>query len=243
MSYSCFARFYDSLMSDTDYDAIAQRYLLLAEKCGITGGTLADLGCGTGEMCGRFVRRGFDVIGVDISEDMLSRAAAKENGAQYVCQDIARLDLGCEVDIIASSLDCLDHLGGEEEVRKTFERAASSLRKGGAFIFDVNTIYKHREVLGSNAFVFENDEVFCVWQNFYNEEDNSVDISLDFFVNTQGGSYERYCEDFTERAYPLANIEKWLEQAGFEVVGVYDGLTERRADENCERALFLAVRK
>ena len=116
------------------------------------------------------------------------------------------------------------------------------MNKGGAFAFDVNTIYKHKCVLADNAFVYETDDLFCVWQNNYNESDNSVDISLDFFEE-EDGVYYRSGESFTERAYELSVFERLLYETGFELVGVFDDLTTEPIKSDSERAVFLAKKK
>lgn len=246
MSYSCFAKFYDLLTDNAEYSNAAERYAAIAEKYGKGSGRAVDLGCGTGSLTLEIAKRGYEVIGVDISSDMLSYAYNKalESGAdvRFICQDMTKLELGEGADVIFSYLDCLNHLPSAQAMKQTFARCAMHLESGGLLIFDVNTIYKHREILAENAFVFERDEVFCTWQNFYNEEDGSVDMLLDFFEETEDGRYERYSEEFTEAAYPLEDIARWLGEAGFEVLGVYDGMSDIPAEENSERAVFCARR-
>lgn len=244
MSYSYFAKVYDLLTDNAEYAKAAERYVALAARYGKGSGRAVDLGCGTGSLSVELCRLGYDVIGVDISPDMLShaynKAADKKLPIQFVCQDMTELELGGKVDVIFSYLDCIDHLPSMSEVKRTFERCAMHLDEGGLFIFDVNTVYKHREILSDNVFVFEREGLFCIWQNFYNEENDSVDILLDFFEETDDGRYERYSEEFTERAYILGDISRRLEEAGFEVLGVYDEMTDAPASENSERAVFCA---
>ena len=115
------------------------------------------------------------------------------------------------------------------------------MNKGGAFAFDVNTIYKHQNVLADNVFVYEPENLYCVWQNSFNAADNSVDISLDFFEE-EDGVYYRSSENFTEKAYELSDIRLWLEESGFEVVGVFDDLTTDEVKPQSERAVFLFLR-
>ncbi len=243
-NYSAFARFYDELTENVDYNAIAKRYAQLARKYGRFG-LAADLGCGTGSLTSALADLGAEVIGIDISDDMLSVASSKTEGKkiQLVRQDITKLDLGGCVDLIVSSLDCLNHLINYAHVGRVFDRSASFLESGGLLIFDMNTIKKHREILADNCFVFETDKVFCCWQNFYEQTDHSIEIQLDFFEKRSGGVYNRYSESFVEKAYPIEDVKNRLKDAGFEVVGVFDGLTENPADENCERALFCCVKK
>jgi len=245
--YSHFARFYDLLQSDVNYDEIAGFYSCLIKRYGKTGGTLLDLGCGTGSLSERMCEKGYDVIGVDLSSEMLSVAynkmCEKELEIQYVCQDMTSLELYGTVDVMVSALDCLNHLDGEKAVKKTFAKAFEYLEQGGLLIFDVNTAYKHKELLGDNVYVFEQEGLFCCWQNFYNEDDDSVDICLDFFEEQEDGSHLRFSEEFTEKAYPLDSISEWLTEAGFELIGMYDGFSDTPADELCERAVFCARKK
>ena len=244
MSYSYFAKVYDRLTDNAEYALVAERYAALAAQYGKGSGAAVDLGCGTGSLSVELSGFGYDVIGVDISPDMLShaynKAADRNMPIQFVCQDMTALELGGKVDVIFSYLDCINHLPSADDVKKTFGRCAMHLDEGGLLIFDVNTVYKHREILADNAFIFQLDEVLCTWQNFYNEEDNSVDMLLDFFEEQADGRYERYSEDLTETAYPLDDIAKWLSEAGFEVLGVYDEMTDAPASENSERAVFCA---
>jgi hypothetical protein len=108
----------------------------------------------------------------------------------------------------------------------------------GLFMFDVNTIYKHRQVLGDNTFVLEEEGVYCVWQNFYNPEDNTVDIALDFFEG-DGENYKRYSEDITERAYTEKEIKNALKKAGLEILAVYNDMTYNKLKKDSERAIYI----
>ena len=135
-------------------------------------------------------------------------------------------------------LDSLNHLSCADDVKKTVEKVGLFMEHGGIFIFDVNTIYKHREILGNNTFVYDCDEVYCVWQNCLNDDD-SVDISLDIF-ECDGGAYYRSSEDFTERAYPIEDYKKWLSDAEFEILHIFDEMSDRELNETTERAVFVA---
>ena len=246
MSYDNFSRFYDSLTDNVEYEKRADYFCRLLSLCGINGGILLDLGCGTGSISLKMAERGFEVIGVDSSVGMLSEAQQKmlESGKRLLLlnQRMEEIDLYGTVDCAVCVLDGINHLGGEAEIRRTFERVSLFMNKGGAFAFDVNTIYKHKCVLADNAFVYETDDLFCVWQNNYNESDNSVDISLDFFEE-EDGVYYRSGESFTERAYELSVFERLLYETGFDLVGVFDDLTTDSVKPDSERAVFLAKKK
>lgn len=246
MSYDNFSRYYDLLTDNVEYEKRAEYFCRLLSLCGIKDGILLDLACGTGSISVEMAKRGFDVIGVDSSIGMLNAAREKayENEQQILLlnQSMDEIDLYGTVDCAVCVLDSINHLGNAAQVRRTFEKVSLFMNRGGAFAFDVNTLYKHKNVLGDNAFVYDLDELYCVWQNSYNEADSSVDISLDFFEE-EDGVYYRSGESFTERAYELSDIAAWLEEAGFEVVGIYDDMTMQDAHSETERAVFLAKKK
>ena len=246
MSYDNFSDFYDLLTDNVEYEKRADYFCRLLSMCGIKTGILLDLGCGTGSMSVKMADRGFDVIGVDSSVGMLNAARQKayESGAEILLlnQNMQEIDLYGTVECAICVLDGINHLDCEAEVKRTFEKVSLFMNKGGAFAFDVNTIHKHKNVLADNVFVYEPDDLFCVWQNNYNSEDNSVDISLDFFEE-EDGVYYRSCESFTEQAYELDEIKLWLEEAGFEVVGIFDNMTTSPIKPETERAIFLAKKK
>jgi ubiquinone/menaquinone biosynthesis C-methylase UbiE len=246
MSYDDFSRFYDLLTDNVEYEKRADYFCRLLSMCGIEEGILLDLGCGTGSMSVKMAERGFDVIGVDSSIGMLNAAQQKmfESGKHMLLlnQNMQEIDLYGTVDCAICVLDGINHLDSAEDVRKTFEKVSLFMNQGGAFAFDVNTVYKHKNVLADNVFVYEPDGLFCVWQNSFNETDNSVEISLDFFEE-EDGVYYRSSESFAERAYELGDIKKWLEDSGFEVMGIYDDLTTDEVKSDSERAVFLARKK
>ncbi len=246
MSYDIFSGFYDRLTDNVEYEKRADYFCRLLSMCNIKDGILLDLGCGTGSMSVKMAEKGFDVIGVDISIGMLGIAQQKmyESGRKilFLNQPMQDIDLYGTVDCAICVLDGINHLNNSDEVRQTFEKVSLFMNKGGAFAFDVNTIHKHKNVLADNAFIYEFDDLFCAWQNNYNEEDNSVDITLDFFEE-EDGVYYRSDESFSEQAYELDEISAWLEEAGFEIIGIYDDLTTDPVRPDSERAVFLAKKK
>lgn len=239
--YGRFALFYDSLMQ-ADYDKISNRIDSLVMEFYNNRGILLDLACGTGTLCEKMAKMGYDVVGVDTSQEMLSVALDKKYDSglpiQYLCQDMRKIDMFGTIDVTVCTLDSINHLACKENVFETFKKVSLFAEPEGLFIFDVNTPYKHKFVLADNTFVFENDEVYCVWQNFLND-DNSVDISLDLFEK-DGESYFRASESFSEISIPLDEIKNMLCESGFEVLGVYDGYENREVSDNSERAVFVA---
>ncbi len=246
MSYDDFSRYYDLLTDNVEYKKRADYFCRLLSLCGIKSGILLDLGCGTGNMSFEMAEKCFDVIGVDSSIGMLSAAQQKmfESGKHVLLlnQNMQEIDLYGTVDCAICVLDGINHLDSSDDVKETFKKVSLFMNKGGAFAFDVNTVYKHKNVLADNAFVFEPEGVFCTWQNSFDPSDNSVEISLDFFEE-EDGVYYRSSESFTEKAYELDDIKSWLEETGFDIVGIYDDMTTENVKPDSERAVFLAKKK
>lgn len=243
MSYSFFARYYDALTMNVSYDTIAKRYDELVTRFGGRKDILLDLGCGTGSLCECMARLGYDCIGIDNSEDMLNEALDKKYDSglniQYLCQDMTRLDMFGTIDVTVSSLDCLNHLDSLDDVRKTFERVSLFAYPDGLFIFDMNTPYKHKYVLGDNVFVYDTEDVYCVWQNSFCDENNKVEITLDFFER-DGDIYERQSEQFCELAYDDEVIKRLLCECGFELLAQYDDFSDNEVTEKTQRILYVA---
>ena len=241
--YGVFASVYDKLTENVPYDGIADYYDGIIKELG-GGGILADIGCGTGSLTVRMAGKGYDVIGADASCDMLSVACSKPHeGVQYICQSMTELDLYGTADVIISTLDSINHLSDAGEISACFAAVSDNLSDGGLFLFDVNTVYKHRHVLGENTFVYEAEGIYCVWQNEYSPRDNSVEIQLDLFFENEDGSYERETECFSETALEQEQLEELLRQAGFEVAGVYEYLTHDAPSENSEKLMFAARKR
>ena len=244
-SYGNFAYFYDNLTDNVDYEKRCAYIRDLLAENGIGEGILLDLACGTGTVSLLMSDMGYDVIGVDASEDMLSVAQEKkmESGADviFLCQRMEELDLFGTINACVSTLDSINHVTDEETVKEIFRRVSLFMEDKGLFIFDVNTPYKHREILGDNTFVYDTDEVYCVWQN--STDDNLVTtVNLDIFEKDEDDeeTYYRYSEEFSERAYDLENIKKWLESVKFEVVAVYEEMTKDNVKDDTQRAVFVA---
>ncbi|MCL2755198.1 MAG: class I SAM-dependent methyltransferase [Oscillospiraceae bacterium] len=231
-SYEAFAAFYDALMAEVDYPALAARYDGLIRDCGVGGGILLDLACGTGTLSVLLAERGWDVVAADSCPEMLARAKPHER-VRYICQDMRELDLFGTINAAVCSLDGLNHLLCVEELAQTIGRVALFCEVGAVFVFDVNTPLKHETTLGDNIYVKESDNLYCVWRNEYTWE-GIVDITLDIF-GKNGNDYTRSTIELTEKAYPLDTIRQICEQSGFEVVDI---ITEN-SDETGERAVFV----
>lgn len=246
-AYSDFARFYDKLQKDVPYGEIAALIHSFINKYGSEHEVIAELACGTGSLSMELAKLGYDVYGIDLSQDMLNEAFEKkyDSGMEnltYLCQDMTELDLYGAADAIVCVLDSINHLGSFEEVEKTFERASMFVCEGGLFIFDVNTLYKHRKILGDNAFNFDMEGLFCCWQNELRDDDG-VNIYLDFFEEESDGRYSRYSENFTEMYFELSDMEKSLLKNNFDIIGIYDGFSENPVKKDSQRALYVCRKK
>lgn len=245
MSYDIFSSVYDILTDNVDYQQIADKVCSLLSQNGINGGLLLDLGCGTGTLSFLLEEKCFEVIGVDPSEDMLMVANEKKyelsSPAVFLCQSGENLDLYGTIDCAVSSLDTINHIDSLDKVNETFRRVSLFMNMGGIFIFDMNTPYKHKKILGNNVFFYDMDEVYCIWHNTYDEKQFKVDIDLDFFIkNEDDEDYKRYDEAFSEYSYDICTIIEFLQKNGFELLGCYDDYSDKEISPDTQRVTFVA---
>ena len=242
--YGEFSAFYDLLTSEIDYEARGRYFDELNRKHGGRNGILLDLGCGTGKLSRVFERLGYDVIGVDVSEEMLAVAyeQKEKTGDQvtYLCQDMAKLDLYGTVDVAVSALDSLNHLTRYEDFVSALDRVSLFLHPGGLFLFDLNTVYKHQQVLENKTFIYDFDEVYCAWQNTL-LDGALVEMELDLFWQTDEGGYERFYDSFAERAYSEKEVEKALGDAGLRILARYAGDTFDAPKGDTQRVVYVTT--
>lgn len=241
--YGDFSYYYDLLTENVDYEQRCDYICNLLAENGIGKGILLDLACGTGSLSVLMSQRGFDVIGTDASEDMLTKAQEKKYEAApdaiFLCQKMEELDLFGTINAAVCTLDSINHLTDIKKVEEVFRRVSLFMEDGGVFIFDVNTPFKHREILADNTFVYDLDEVYCVWQNSTDEELLTT-VSLDIFeYDEESDSYVRYGEDFSERGYDLGTLKSLAEKFRFETIGIYEELTKAPVKDNTQRAVFV----
>lgn len=245
MSYEKFAFVYDELMQDAPYEQWVKFTEQKLHKYGITGNKMLDLACGTGELSIRFARKGFDVTGVDLSAEMLSIARMKmdEQGVSIPLyqQDMAELEGLGPFDLVGIFCDSLNYLQTEEQVQQTFSHVFHSLKKGGAFFFDVHSIHKIANGFINQTFTLNEDSLAYIWNSFAGEQPHSVEHELSFFaLDEQSGKYDRFDELHFQRTYPIEQYSSWLREAGFEFIEVNADFTEHSPQIDSERIFFSA---
>lgn len=247
MSYSSFAAFYDSLQSDVMYEQRAGYIAKLFKKYDRLPTQLLDVACGTGGFSLQFAKMGMSVTAADPSPEMLSvaqkKASATDLDIMLVCQSARDTKLPYAVDGAVCCLDSINHIIDKRELKASFRAVAAAVKDGGLFIFDVNTPFKHRNILSGNTFVIENDDVYCVWQNSDCEKNGIVGICLDFFGKDTDGKYIRTTEEFAERAYTDEEIRGMLEPAGLEVVAVLGDMSFKAPKACDERVIYVTKKR
>ena len=248
-SYGTFAAYYDALTKNVRYAERAEALDGLIRKWleePMPEHILVDLACGTGSLSEEMAKRGWDVIGIDGSMEMLNEALDKKYDSglpiQYLQQDMRALDLFGTVCVTLCTLDSINHLPTVQDVKRVFARVSLFAEPGGLFLFDVNTAYKHRNLLGEQCFVYELPDAVCVWQNHLHadEPELPVDIQLDFFEQLEGNKYRRITEQFTERVWSDSVIRRLLDETGLDLLEMLDGDTYAAPTPESQRMLYIA---
>ncbi len=241
-SYSLFATVYDKLTRDVCYEKRCD-YLedIFKKHMNFTPSLIADLGCGTGSVCTILSKRGYDCIGIDSSDMMLDIATKKEGSEKilYLNQDMCEFELYGTVDVFLCMLDSLNYIICIDDVKKLFNLVANYLNPGGLFIFDVNTQYKYEEILSSNTFVFEENDIFYTWENDFDGE--FCDYRLNFFVK-DGKVYNRFTEEHSQRYHSHKELKSAINSSGLSIEAIYSELSFKKPTETQER-VFYVVKK
>ncbi|MDO4317146.1 MAG: class I SAM-dependent methyltransferase [Lachnospiraceae bacterium] len=243
--YSEFAWIYDDCMDNVPYDRWAEFLTALLREHGLTGGIVADLGCGTGEMTLRLAAAGYDMIGVDASEEMLEIAREKGYDREcssilYLHQDLRELELFGTVGAFVSVCDTMNYLLTRDELIRVFRLVNNYLERGGLFVFDMKTARYYRDVLGDRTRTEQLSEGVLIWENAYDEAAGRNEYALTMFLENKDGLYERSEERHVQQAYSVQEVIECLTAAGMEFVAAYSDYTREPADEASERVVFVA---
>lgn len=260
-SYTDFALVYDEFMDETPYEKWCDRIKKAIEKYGITKpdrsavealeserNLVVDLGCGTGTLTQLLYDAGYDMIGIDYSESMLERAIEKrdEAGAEilYLNQDMRELELFSTVGTVISVCDSINYLLENEDLQTTVELVHNYLYPGGLFIFDFNTDYKYREVIGDTTIAENRDECSFIWDNFYDPEERINEYDLTIFLKEDGDMYRKFTETHFQKGYEPDVMKDILVQAGFEIIEMSDSDAQdedkKEVSKETERVFVIA---
>ena len=243
-AYHELAGSYDRLTSDVDYDATVAFYYEILSREGLMPRTAVDLACGTGSVTKLLAEKGYEVTGVDLSEEMLTQAFQKVQDMSdppcFICQNLRELYLPRGVDMAVCALDSLDYITDPEDCAEAIRRTYKALNPGGIFIFDVNTPEKLRAMDGQ-IFLDEDDDVYCVGRGEFDEETNICTYWMDLFQR-EGSVWQRSCEEHREYAYSEQQLRAFLKAAGFTHIEVY---ADRRFEAPVagEQRIYFKARK
>lgn len=243
-AYSGFAEVYDKFMDNVPYEEWCEYIITLLKEYGINDGLVLDLGCGTGNITEILSDSGYDMIGVDNSEEMLAIAMDKRmaggKNILYLLQDMREFELYGTVKAVVSVCDSMNYITDIEDLTEVFRLVNNYLDPGGVFIFDMNTIYKYRELLGCNTIAESREDASFIWENYFDEEEMVNEYDLTIFVREQEDLFRKYEEYHYQKAYDIEDVKEVLAEAGLEFVAVYDAFTKDPVGETSERVYFIA---
>ena len=255
--YSDFAEVYDELMDNTPYEQWCGRLDALIKKYGVSApgrdsgaildsekNLVLDLGCGTGTLAELMYKRGYDMIGVDLSDSMLDIAMKKreESGSEilYLMQDMRELELYSTVGTVYCVCDSLNYILKEEELFRVFSLVNNYLFPGGIFIFDFNTDYKYREIIGDATIAENRDDCSFIWENYYDPGQEINEYDLTVFVRLEDDRFRKFTETHFQRGYTLEQIIFLVDRAGMTLVEVMDADTGKSVTAESERIYIVA---
>lgn len=243
-AYESFASVYDLFMSDVDYDRWVEYVEEIWKKFNIKPELVCELGCGTGSITLRMAEKGYDMIGIDNSADMLSEAREKSGDENldvlFLLQDMREFELYGTVSSVICLCDSMNYITEDEDMQDVFNLVNNYLDPGGLFVFDLNTEYKFREIYADNTFSQTDDDAVYLWENYYDEDEKINEYYLNLFVKNGNGTYNRTIEEHYERAYSLDEIKGFIEKSGMKFEAAYDAFTFEPVKPDSERIYVVA---
>lgn len=246
-AYTSFARVYDTFMDNIPYEEWAVYLTGLLNEYGVNDGLVLDLGCGTGNMTELLAKEGYDMIGVDNAEEMLEIAMEKREKSGhdilYLLQDMREFELYGTVRAVVSVCDSVNYIDEEEDLTEVFRLVNNYLDPGSVFIFDFNTLYKYREILGDRTIAENREDCSFIWDNYYYEEERINEYELSIFIREKENLFRRYEETHFQRGYTLDEMIRMIKDSGLEFVTAYDAFTREAPKEDSERIYVIAREK
>ena len=243
-AYTSFAEVYDTFMDNVPYEEWADYLEERLKEYGVKDGLVLELGCGTGSMTELLAEKGYDMIGVDNSEDMLEIAMEKriESGHDilYLLQNMQEFELYGTVKSVVSVCDSVNYITEKAELEEVFRLVNNYLDPQGIFIFDFNTEYKYREILGNQVIAEDREECSFIWENYYDHTSMINEYELTLFVQEEDDLYRKYQESHFQKAYTLQDIRSMIEASGLKFVTAYDAYTQKAPMHNSERITVIA---
>jgi len=240
--YTSLAGYYDILMKETDYNSLVDSLCKQFQAHGNVK-TVVDIGCGTGIITTELAKRGYEVIGIDLSEEMLAIAEQRSRNegvdVLYSCQDMCYFNIGRKVDAVICILDGINYLRSKGKIISCFSSVKKHLNDDGIFIFDINSENKFENIYSNNDYIIEEDGVLCAWSNYYDAIERKCDFQLSIFSKEKDGKYSRLEETQTEYCYSKKEIMQYLLSSGL-IAAESKTLPEGSDINNCERIVFLA---
>ena len=243
-AYTSFAEVYDTFMDNVPYEEWADYLEERLKEYGVKDGLVLELGCGTGSMTELLAEKGYDMIGVDNTEDMLEIAMEKriESGHDilYLLQNMQEFELYGTVKAVVSVCDSVNYITEKAELEEVFRLVNNYLDPQGIFIFDFNTEYKYREILGNQVIAEDREECSFIWENYYDHTSMINEYELTLFVQEEDDLYRKYQESHFQKAYTLRDIRSMIEASGLKFVTAYDAYTQKAPMHNSERITVIA---
>ena len=247
--YTGFSACYEKFMDNIPYDKWAEYIVMLLKKYGVKDGLVCELGCGTGSITRRLSKAGYDMIGIDVSADMLEVAMydhmEENNGILYLNQDMREMELYGTVGAFVCVCDSMNYLLTEEDLLKTFRLANNYLEAGGVFIFDMKTEYEFGVKMGNRTIVDNREDGTLIWENRFDPrtKENRYDITVYDPIPEEEGIYERIDETHVQKAYAIETVKALIGKAGMETVAVFDAFTLDAPKADSERLYYIAREK
>lgn len=245
-AYRNFAEVYDIFMDNVPYAVWSDYIEGILKSRGIADGLILELGCGTGSMTELLADKGYDMIGVDNSEEMLEIAMNKrlESGHDilYLLQDMREFELYGTVRAVISACDAVNYILEPKELTEVFRLVNNYLDPGGLFLFDFNTVYNYKDIIGNRIIAEDREDCSFIWDNDYDESDqiNAYELTLFMQSDIDETLYRKYQEYHYQRGYTLEEIKALIEAAGLIFVSAFDAYANEKAHERSQRIFVVA---